>query len=1120
MKDVYPIDSLQHLTPLVLISGLDIPESEDRRCLSRLWSHSTKGNIENHPLAQNGEQLITTRRVKGLEEENVIMPELFWKFANKSTDIVNWNPHAIEVSRRQAPYLLNIQFLKGDSENEFTLPAVKKHIPIQTPNAETSNIDTSKSLSRHGSENFKVQYPSGSSHSPISPLTPGSDLYPDGLMSVQWLQKYLYLVPSTFISLHLLDTNAKTKEEEEAADEKLTNRINHLKAQLSKRNIKLVVIIVSDALPSVDPNLNDRIYYLRKNVGLAARTGMFFLPPSTEIELETLAETVCQLSFTAATEFYSSIAREVRRKRGGRPKALSAEDAAGINTSPLSNAGWEIRYSYKLGALAEFRQELESASKAYEVTYEMATELFETLHPLTETTAQRWKEYRMFLDVVAYHIIKLYFYSGLPHVGYKKFLTHLNSVGNILESKQKFSKKGFSYKNWRATQYALLAELVIESQIKFEDIPVDQFTPGDCLPRCGNLYLTAVQLWVELLDGNYEDSKDPYMNKDSSDMKEINTATKEALSRAIKDFSQLKNNRTIGYTYYLLGETYLLYDKDLKKAQEYYKLAAQSYRQEKWKSLLNTVLKRLLETSLAIGDTYQSSLSELEYNLYNDKIEPSVEEKFNQLSLDDDELKTVSDEDTKNYRLDLYSANFTFEQKESFLGLHSPSQLVLQSKFPVQNFESQSKQASILEDVLLTISGQLPSIHIVHNGDLPFDDYIELHNLEPEDDSVDFEDRILKGEANLTFNPGQKRILEFENIPKKLGEASVISLKVIAKYRNLRLNLDLPLFDDHSGASLWYDKVNLLKPRFIKISDPFKIILSPRPSKVFLSLSNKGPFAIGEKVMIFVKFINEEPQDVIIESQVKSSDKNGDVILSNWVEDKKLQVTLKDLKLPKHGSKEIQLEVQIPSIALSNFTVEFYNTYYSVSDSETLVKDNVSFSIPVQKPFVVNFDINPRYHTKNWSSFFIPSHEDGETGFGITPRIWKKWELSSSVLCLTEKDSVDLIGSDLEIITPDNVTCDLVEKPKNEEPINLDHNDRHRISYIIDTARSGESEVRQVTAEAHLKLFWKRKDSEVVNEFKISPVRLNLPIIEPRVIVSKYTCLDFWNMTYRISYHP
>lgn len=78
----------------------------------------------------------------------------------------------------------------------------------------------------------------------------------------------------------------------------------------------------------------------------------------------------------------------------------------------------------------------------------------------------------------------------------------------------------------------------------------------------------------------------------------------------------------------------------------------------------------------------------------------------------------------------------------------------------------------------------------------------------------------------------------------------------------------------------------------------------------------------------------------------------------------------------------------------------------------------------------------------------------------------------------------------------------------------MNFNDTRNIDYTFTTGRSDE-DIRHVSAEAHLKLFWQRpaKDGDltepVVNEFSIAPVRLNLPLIEPRVIVGKYLTILF-----------
>ncbi|KAG6371998.1 hypothetical protein JVT61DRAFT_9017 [Boletus reticuloceps] len=45
-----------------------------------------------------------------------------------------------------------------------------------------------------------------SAHSPLSPLTPSSPLYPDGLIASIWIRKYTTFIPSVFILfLHMFE---------------------------------------------------------------------------------------------------------------------------------------------------------------------------------------------------------------------------------------------------------------------------------------------------------------------------------------------------------------------------------------------------------------------------------------------------------------------------------------------------------------------------------------------------------------------------------------------------------------------------------------------------------------------------------------------------------------------------------------------------------------------------------------------------------------------------------------------------------------------------------------------------------------------------------------------------
>lgn len=757
MNTQYPVDGLRHFAPLVVISGLGIPNDEKSQPFT--WTNYTTScppsasSITSHPFLESGE------KIAGCEEPTALMPKLFWKFAARSHPPQIWNPYSFDVSRRasNAPYLLNIQFT--NTRDEFILPPLRNSLssfssqsaskapsfssgtmsPISKTSFDFSSTNSSTvSLSTIQSEDQKQSY---NSHSLLSPLNPSSDLYPNGLMSERWIQKYLHLTPTTFVSLHLINTNLDTKEEQQAADGALIKTINDLKTQLALRNIKLVVIIISQTLPAEDPTLNDRVYYLRKNTGLAARTGMLLLPPSTDIEVETLAEAVCYLAYANSQDFYTGIAKRIRKKRGKNKVALSDRR---LDMSPLSHAGWEVRYNFKLAAMAEFRQEIESAIKSYENTYEMALELFETLHPLTETSAQRWSEFRLFLDIVAYKIMKLYFYMGQGNHGYKKYTLHVNSM-SIITTQKGFDKNSFSFRHWKASLDGLVADLIdmtAGALISYDSPLADQFNilvPGDNLPRSGYWYLSAAQTLLEIvISKNYNknsntdknnDTPKPQQTTDASvkisgkqqkndvavdpyfaeyDPEEFIIRIKKYLLRAIQDFScgSVANERSVACASYYMGEVCMLRN-DFKDAHQHYRDAARMYRFDNWSPLLRLILARLVETSRELGDRKEQLVAELELETIDSKIQESfgishnatptnpnsidpngskLSQMMKRLNLNEEDkesnepLKIAINE--KQHYLKFYNSSFTFPGRECHLGLPAEFQISLTCNLP------------------------------------------------------------------------------------------------------------------------------------------------------------------------------------------------------------------------------------------------------------------------------------------------------------------------------------------------------------------------------------------------------------------------------------------------------
>lgn len=99
-------------------------------------------------------------------------------------------------------------------------------------------------------------------HSPLSPLTPSSPLYPDGLIAPIWIRKHTTLVPSVFVLfLRLFETPLHTprspldppdtdrdrerEQEERRRDMELSAEIAARKKTTNERSIKLTVVLMA-----------------------------------------------------------------------------------------------------------------------------------------------------------------------------------------------------------------------------------------------------------------------------------------------------------------------------------------------------------------------------------------------------------------------------------------------------------------------------------------------------------------------------------------------------------------------------------------------------------------------------------------------------------------------------------------------------------------------------------------------------------------------------------------------------------------------------------------------------------------------------------------------------------
>lgn len=134
------------------------------------------------------------------------------------------------------------------------------------PTERFSNLTTSF----HDTQNVRfpprkarLQNGQGGAHSPISPFTPTSPLYPDGLMAPIWIRKHRELIPSAFVLvLRLYEFGAplddgtpdvteleigplEKEKVERLRDNELVNEVMNRKRVCNERGIKLAVVLLA-----------------------------------------------------------------------------------------------------------------------------------------------------------------------------------------------------------------------------------------------------------------------------------------------------------------------------------------------------------------------------------------------------------------------------------------------------------------------------------------------------------------------------------------------------------------------------------------------------------------------------------------------------------------------------------------------------------------------------------------------------------------------------------------------------------------------------------------------------------------------------------------------------------
>lgn len=286
-------------------------------------------------------------------------------------------------------------------------------------------------------------------------------------MTPQWLNKHQELLPSVFVSFFTFTSDPNISS---LQDNQLKATINQIRSVFSSSSYKTRFVAVLCSEKSIlDADVDQRLNNIRRATGLDSKSSLFFFPPNlSTVETRAFVQTTLAALQPVCVEYYRELSKHARRKRNrGSIPAPTAPPTSGTSQT-LPSQGWNVRYEFKLGVLAEFRQEMDAAGRNYENAYEslMSQDVSETI----ASWSPRFNEARLLADVTAIRILRCLLWNGQTTSAVQSWANHKTRMQDFIDRKGNGSAS-YGWEAWEARWYSVMAEVVGKADIPIFSIP-------------------------------------------------------------------------------------------------------------------------------------------------------------------------------------------------------------------------------------------------------------------------------------------------------------------------------------------------------------------------------------------------------------------------------------------------------------------------------------------------------------------------------------------------------------------------------------------------------------------------------------------------------------------------
>ncbi|KAK3492892.1 Gryzun, putative trafficking through golgi-domain-containing protein [Neurospora hispaniola] len=748
-------------------------------------------------------------------------------------------------------------------------------------------------------------------HSPFSPLTPISPLYPDGLIDAQWTLKHQELIPSVVLCFYNLvsDPNQST-----LSDNHIKSDVNKLRNLLiqSGHKIKLAIVFLSDPSGDHTDYLQDRIEIIRRGCALDPKS-VFLMPPNENHEdLARMAENMLITLYGASMEYYKELGRHSRKKRGrGVAPPPTVPPTTGTSQT-LSLAGWNVRYDFKSAVLAEFRLEMENALRSYEQAYEnlLSSEVVE----LIPSWSPRWNEARLLADVIAIRSIRCLLWGAQNSAAVRRWQFHRERMADLVERLGR-GTSNYGWEAWQARWAIVMANLMEKAGIPELDpaemrlylnpeknIMGERLQPWEFLHHTGYWYrLASRHLYARRARARAmpEDDRRPPGSSPASHLAsrgfiydtfmcpepheefplehmtykgvDHNGMIIDCLSRALHEFLQRDQAR-------LAAELSLELARELSLRQEWAKVVEllrpiwqnMPFRKERWPALAEEVgwaLRAAASKTGGLGDVVTIDWELLDRGFTKRKNwQYDITKSLQPITPDPKPLVNIAD----GQIIPPISATFVFRDEEGKAGQTTRAQLCLRSNAHV---ESAPVPFSRIE---VKFNGSINTLVLRHqvqeeegskrqkHGNIvlcpvPLEDITPSDREPTTEDSAEDDERVtkLQGTTDLTLSPGHTLVLVMDIPLREQGEVTTLSLTASLETESFDLHQSLKLRDMPNMTHIWYPTPSTRK-RITRPFSPLSLRILPRPPKMEIKSEIKEQYYTNEAITLDFDIYNAE----------------------------------------------------------------------------------------------------------------------------------------------------------------------------------------------------------------------------------------------------------------------